>query len=351
MYAHTNNSISHAAYHTVLVGSSKTPKKLLLLGTSSGHICGYHEVHSGIDSVPIFFWMSENSNNGGIYSAKEPTDKEISVRPASKPLTANSACFPHHSYSYFGTVFMILRCIIPLSVIVIFIFHQIDEHDNNPAKPPPLLNMSPSNSTSAVIWTYKISGSHSLLAGYANGTVIAWDLATQNKLYTLCDSSMQLGPELNGMRRHDSNIPDTNTPVYATAKQRHPGDLAPYSRFHHHPPQTTNATVGTAAAVVAQTAEAIDDVLRTAQSTIESNRLKLTNKQNSRDRSDFVEVNTVECNSAQPVYDEVKDANAGNEALKTSQSRLRRKHEKKKGKSRFQIMHLISLQSFKLQAA
>jgi len=323
LYANSSKlarSISHATYHTVLVGSSQIPKKLLLLGTNSGHICGYHEVHSAIDSVPIFFWMSENSNNRGIYSAKEPTEKELTLRPASKPLTANSARFPYHSYNYAGS--------------------NNEQQDSKAVTPLSLLNNSSTASTSsAVIWTYKISGSHTLLAGYANGIVIAWDLATQNKLYTLCDCSMQLGPELNGMRRHDGNIPDTNATMNGAVKQRHAGDLAPHSRFHPNPPHITT-TAANATAVVVQTKEAIDEVLRTAQVTIESNRSKLLSKQSTRDRSDSVEVDNAENNAlaVQPVNDEVVAAVAI-EAVKTNHGRIRKKHERKKVKSHEKATH------------
>ena len=79
----------------ILFGADFTPKKLLFLGTSAGNLCGYNEYHAKVVEVPIFFWMSENSNNRGWTAGPprsgEDREKEVAIRPASKPTAVPSS--------------------------------------------------------------------------------------------------------------------------------------------------------------------------------------------------------------------------------------------------------------------
>lgn len=64
VYATQPRSISTLSYEVVRTGEKKTAKKLLLLGTEHGNICGYHETNSFIDDVPVVFLrISDNSKN------------------------------------------------------------------------------------------------------------------------------------------------------------------------------------------------------------------------------------------------------------------------------------------------
>lgn len=104
LYSSTNarKAITKVSFETAVVGgANQMTKKLLLLGTDAGNVCGYHEVNMAIDSVPIFLWRSDNANNRGmpITSSDDLTEKEISIRPPSKPLSAASSR-AKQSYSY-----------------------------------------------------------------------------------------------------------------------------------------------------------------------------------------------------------------------------------------------------------
>eukprot|EP01035_Chromulina_nebulosa_P023791 gene23791-30858_t len=89
------SGITHVSYETAYVGADFTPKKLLFLGTSAGNLCGYNEYHAKVEEVPIFFWMSENSNNRGLTAGPprsgEDREKEVAIRPASKPTAVPSS--------------------------------------------------------------------------------------------------------------------------------------------------------------------------------------------------------------------------------------------------------------------
>ena len=55
LYANLPKSISYTSYETLSSGTGKRVKKLLLVGTEHGHLCGYQESQSLVEECPLFF--------------------------------------------------------------------------------------------------------------------------------------------------------------------------------------------------------------------------------------------------------------------------------------------------------
>lgn len=55
LYANLPKAISATSYETLSSGTGKRVKKLLLVGTEHGHLCGYHESQSLVEECPVFF--------------------------------------------------------------------------------------------------------------------------------------------------------------------------------------------------------------------------------------------------------------------------------------------------------
>lgn len=57
VYANLPRGITSVSYEMVLAGSGekKAPRKLILIGTEHGNVCGYHESNSVVDDVPVMF--------------------------------------------------------------------------------------------------------------------------------------------------------------------------------------------------------------------------------------------------------------------------------------------------------
>lgn len=141
--------------------------------------------------------------------------------------------------------------------------------------------------TISVLWTYRIEGSNTLLAGYGSGEVIAWDMGTQMKLYRLCSCSLQLGPELQGMWGKDATSSGAAAPFTSSEHWNRGPTLSNESTSH-------SATMRSAISHVSnQSSNALDAALQAANSTVEANREKVFTDQQrrSRDNSDTVHLN------------------------------------------------------------
>ena len=55
IYASLPKSVSTTSYETLSSGTNKRVKKLLLVGTEQGNLCGYQEANSLIEECPVFF--------------------------------------------------------------------------------------------------------------------------------------------------------------------------------------------------------------------------------------------------------------------------------------------------------
>ncbi len=55
IYANLPKAISSTSYETLSSGTGKRVKKLLLVGTEHGHLCGYQESQSLVEECPVFF--------------------------------------------------------------------------------------------------------------------------------------------------------------------------------------------------------------------------------------------------------------------------------------------------------
>lgn len=55
IYASLPKSVSTLSYETLLSSTGKRVKKLVLIGTEQGNLCGYQEAHSLIEECPVFF--------------------------------------------------------------------------------------------------------------------------------------------------------------------------------------------------------------------------------------------------------------------------------------------------------
>lgn len=103
------------------------------------------------------------------------------------------------------------------------------------------------------------------MVGYAHGAVIAWDLVTQGKAFTLCDFSLQLGPTLQCVWQTSSSNA-TPSPSALEHRQKHHGHLTPHTHQSYLPHLVA------AQQVVNESKEAIDSALSAANAAAEANR-------------------------------------------------------------------------------
>lgn len=89
-YANLPRSITTLNYELIDVGETKPPKKLFIIGTDHGNLCGYYESNSFVDPIPIFFLRLNDQegirNQSNILFAVDQKKKKINFNSLVKNL-------------------------------------------------------------------------------------------------------------------------------------------------------------------------------------------------------------------------------------------------------------------------
>ncbi len=95
VYANLPRGITSVSYEMVLAGGGekKAPRKLILIGTEHGNVCGYHESNSVVDDVPVMFlrlsdqskdltalYAAGSGNPGGEQPAETKSNLKVLVK-------------------------------------------------------------------------------------------------------------------------------------------------------------------------------------------------------------------------------------------------------------------------------
>eukprot|EP01033_Poteriospumella_lacustris_P012679 gene12679-9071_t len=152
-------------------GAERTRQhKLLLLGTSLGHVCGYQEAHAAIDEIPTTFLRLAEDN--------APPPPSPSPSPAAVAWSAEEAARrrrPSHGHGHGHR-------------------SQLELLRGRPAA-----QVGGGGDPDAVLWMRPLPQSASLLVAYLSGRLSLWDLEHNRRLRDVSVASM--GAILNGMRR------------------------------------------------------------------------------------------------------------------------------------------------------